>query len=76
MPLYEYFCPDCNTKFDALRPMSKADDDIACKNCESGRPTRVLSLFANFNRSDTAKKVIVGGGHGGCCGGGACGCSH
>ncbi|MEK9164356.1 MAG: FmdB family zinc ribbon protein, partial [Chloroflexota bacterium] len=22
MPLYEYFCSDCHTKFSALRPMA------------------------------------------------------
>ena len=30
MPLYEYFCVDCRTKFEALRPMAQADAKIAC----------------------------------------------
>jgi len=25
MPIYEYYCAECQTKFDARRPMSKAE---------------------------------------------------
>ena len=41
MPMYEYYCADCRTKFDALRRMSQADTVIQCKNCESMKTTRV-----------------------------------
>lgn len=77
MPLYEYYCPECRTKFDALRPMSKADEAIACKSCESERPTRMLSLFATFSRdaSRTNSQATPNNFGGGCCGG-TCGCSH
>ena len=76
MPLYEYYCADCQTKFDALRPMSKADEDIECKNCESIRTSRVLSLFATFSKENGgAGQSTMPAGFGGCCGGG-CGCSH
>ncbi len=51
MPLYEYYCADCKTKFDALRPMSKADVAIQCKNCESMKTSRALSLVASFSKS-------------------------
>ena len=34
MPVYEYYCKDCRKQFEALRPMSKADAPIACKQCE------------------------------------------
>jgi putative FmdB family regulatory protein len=77
MPLYEYYCADCQTKFDALRPMSKADAEIQCKHCESMRTSRVLSLFAvntGATGSDASARGFSGGG-GGCCGG-MCGCGH
>src|SRR4026207_1723688 len=45
MPVYEYFCSSCHTKFDALRPMREADKVIACTNCESERTARVLPMF-------------------------------
>ena len=42
MPLYEYYCSSCNTKFDALRPSAQADAPIKCEHCESKRTARVL----------------------------------
>jgi putative FmdB family regulatory protein len=78
MPLYEYYCADCRTKFDALRPMSKADAAIQCKSCESVRTSRVLSLFATHTKAEASSRSApafscnMGGG---CCGG-HCGCGH
>jgi putative FmdB family regulatory protein len=45
MPLYEYFCPPCSSKFEVLRPVSQMDSPATCP---SGHTTnnRVLSLFA------------------------------
>ena len=71
MPVYEYYCRDCKIKFEALRPMGKADAPIACKKCEGKRTSRVLSRFA----AHSGGKAISGaGGGGGCasCGGGSC----
>ena len=79
MPLYEYYCTDCRTKFEALRPMNKADAIIQCKSCESMRTSRVLSLFAAHTKGEgsRASQTFAGdmGGGGGCCGG-MCGCGH
>lgn len=76
MPLYEYYCAECRTKFEALRPMNKADAAIQCKSCESMRTSRLLSLFAAHTKSEagTASSTLTGNG-GGCCGG-MCGCAH
>ena len=46
MPLYEYECLDCETRFDALRGMSEADDPISCPQCESQETQRMISLFS------------------------------
>lgn len=78
MPLYEYYCAECHTKFDALRPMDKADTAIQCKHCESMRTSRVLSLFATHTKAEASSSSAptfparMGGG---CCGG-HCGCGH
>ena len=47
MPLYEYYCPPCGSRFEMLRPMSQMDD---VATCPSGHTTnnRVLSVFAPF----------------------------
>jgi putative FmdB family regulatory protein len=74
MPLYEYYCSDCRFKFEALRPMSKADDSIQCKHCESMHTSRAISLFAAFSKGEGGTSQAVAGGGGGCggCAGGAC----
>jgi putative FmdB family regulatory protein len=46
MPLYEYECPDCDTRFDALRAMSKADAPITCPKCDGKHAHRAISLFS------------------------------
>jgi len=73
MPLYEYVCADCHTKFDALRPTAKADEAIACEVCGGAHTARVLSLFAVIG-GDGASLMPSAGGCG--CGGGACACGR
>lgn len=50
MPIYEYTCEKCQTKFDKLvRAMSAADessDKIECPKCGSLKTARALSVFA------------------------------
>lgn len=75
MPIYEYICLDCGDRFDALRPMKDADEQIDCHKCSSERTLRQLSIFF----AQSAGKAIAGGNGGGCagCSGGSCaGCSH
>lgn len=71
MPIYEYFCADCRTKFEALRPMAQADEKIACETCGGGHTARVLSVFA-IKGGDGASVMESHGG--GCACGGACAC--
>ena len=46
MPIYEYHCGACQAKFDKMRPMSAADDQVKCPECGSPRTTRALSVVA------------------------------
>jgi putative FmdB family regulatory protein len=75
MPVYEYYCSKCNTKFDALRGMKEADEPIRCATCESPRTARVLSVFFAA-KSDGGASQPLGGMGGGCACGGACACGH
>ena len=71
MPLYEYSCQDCGSKFDALRSIKEADSAIECKHCHSHETHRKLSTFF----AHSGGKAIAGGeSHScnGCSGGGAC----
>ena len=78
MPVYEYFCADCETKFEALRPMSKINDPIQCKNCESMHTARALSLFATHVKDKNGSSSASTSQSHGCggCSGGACGNCH
>lgn len=72
MPLYEYFCPTCESKFEQLRPMSAASEPVRCPDGHDGA-RRLLSVFAAIGTSDTGQPMMLGGG----CGcGGACSCGH
>jgi putative FmdB family regulatory protein len=46
MPLYEYKCIRCETRFDALRAMADADDPIECPGCGGAETHRLISLFS------------------------------
>jgi putative FmdB family regulatory protein len=52
MPLYEYRCRDCDTVFDARRPMAEADAPTLCPDGHT-RVTRLLSVFATTGRAQT-----------------------
>lgn len=78
MPMYEYFCPDCNRRFEQLvRRVTpeNAEGGVACPACAQTDTRRVLSVIA----APVMAGASAGGGtqaSGGCCGGGACGCGH
>jgi putative FmdB family regulatory protein len=70
MPIYEYLCEDCGTKFDSLRSMKEADTPIACKKCNSEHTHRKVSVF--FAQSD-GRSIASNSGCGcGNCSGGSC----
>jgi putative FmdB family regulatory protein len=76
MPLYEYYCTRCGSKFEELRPIARADESATCAKGHRGA-TRTLSVFAAVSRGGAADAPATLGGGGGCgCGGGACGCGH
>ncbi len=76
MPIYEYYCPECQAKFEVLRPMSRSDEPASCPICTT-LGGRVLSTFASFSKgSDGQVASVGGGGCGGCAGGSCAGCHH
>ncbi|MGH2669302.1 MAG: FmdB family zinc ribbon protein, partial [bacterium] len=61
MPLYEYVCPDCDTRFERLRPLLKMDDPAGCpQGHAAGR--RVLSMFAALTKDSTGEAGSIAGG--------------
>jgi putative FmdB family regulatory protein len=44
MPLYEYKCEECGTRFERL--VSHAENQIVCVQCQSKRVKKQFSVFA------------------------------
>jgi len=62
MPIYEYYCQDCHTKFERLRGFSHADDPVRCPNCHGEATQRALSTFFAFSKggSDNPTRSLGG----------------
>jgi putative FmdB family regulatory protein len=77
MPIYEYVCDECETRFEKI--VINKQQEIACPKCASKKASIQLSVFATGNGSSSsngssAKSSTSFSGGGSCCGGG-CGCN-
>jgi len=45
MPIYEYLCNKCETRFELRRPFNEADKPASCPECNS-EAQKLLSGFA------------------------------
>ena len=61
MPLYEYVCPDCGEKFELMRPISCATEDVSCPDCQKPAK-RVISSFAAFSKDESGLITPTAGG--------------
>jgi putative FmdB family regulatory protein len=68
MPIYEYHCPECDAKFEELRPLSQADQPVECPQCHQPA-RRKMSTFACFTTSASGIPKAVAGTSGGSCSG-------
>ncbi|MBM3189946.1 MAG: zinc ribbon domain-containing protein [Chloroflexi bacterium] len=77
MPIYEYRCAGCETKFDLLRSFSQADAPARCPVCGGDDTKRAISLFASFSKGSDGSTRPVGGSECAGCASGHCGsCGH
>jgi len=77
MPLYEYYCSDCKSKFELLVSHRHADD-VVCVKCASEKVRRLLSVFAmasNGSEEGAYDDMDFSGGSCACGGDGSCGCN-
>jgi len=71
MPLYEYYCPECETRFELLRSMSRSNDPATCPNGHEGAQ-RVLSVFSSVSKGAGGEMAPIGGDLGNTCSTGTC----
>jgi len=64
MPIYEYYCPDCNTEFEKLVRISEANVVPECPECGERHTQKKLSAFAMSGGSSSSGALA------GSCGGG------
>ena len=74
MPIYEYNCQDCGTRFEVLRAIKEADAPIACKKCAGQHTRRAMSVF----NAQSGGRAVAGtsGGCAGCESGSCASCGH
>jgi putative FmdB family regulatory protein len=79
MPMYEYFCRSCNSRYEKLRPIRESDSPTICPSCSEENSVRTLSVFIVHNSAGDARSMsnmsYDTSSGGGCACGGACGCA-
>jgi putative FmdB family regulatory protein len=76
MPMYEYGCLACNSRFDRLRRMDQDDSGVSCPTCQSAAIQRRLSVFAAHSRGESGVSAVAEAAApaASSCGGGCAGC--
>ncbi len=77
MPLYDYYCRNCNETFTQLRPLSAASEHSRCEQGHRAMkvitaPGTVMTVGANGDAAPEPAGAPAGGGC--ACGRGACAC--
>jgi putative FmdB family regulatory protein len=76
MPIFEYTCDDCGTKFEKLVRRSAESNGVACPACGQDHLKQEYSTFAAPANGAKAEAAPMGCGAGMCgsgfCGSGAC----
>ena len=64
MPIYEYYCPDCEIEFEKLVRMSEANVLPECPECGGRHAQKKLSTFATRGAISQGATVSGCGGSG------------
>ncbi len=65
MPIYEYYCPDCDVEFEKLVKLSEANAVQDCPECSGRHTQKKLSVFATRGGSTSAGAAASSCGSGG-----------
>ncbi len=60
MPIYEYSCQACDSKFELMRPFSQSTSPASCPTCKK-TARRLMSSFACFTVNDGGSATPVAG---------------
>jgi putative FmdB family regulatory protein len=73
MPIYEYRCEDCGTKFEKLIRRSSEVPELVCPSCGEKHLQQELSTFAAHSNSGTKAAEMPSCPSGQCSNPGMCG---
>lgn len=59
MPIYEYFCPECNGKFQKLVQGFNDPPGLACPRCAGTQVKRAVSRFATLKSEDARMESLA-----------------
>ena len=51
MPLFEYQCKDCKSKFEILHKSSSLKEEVLCPRCHSKNSVKLISSFNSVESS-------------------------
>lgn len=83
MPVFEYRCSECNSKYEILHLTKEKEEDIICPHCGSKSYKKLLSKIAkpvsedsdfdtsDFDNGDSGDNYSSSS----CCSGGSCSCN-
>ncbi len=54
MPLYEYQCKTCESKFEVLLSINEVSDEFGCPECDSSDTIKVFAPFASLGTEKSA----------------------
>jgi putative FmdB family regulatory protein len=72
MPIYEYNCRKCQSKFEKLVKNAANADDVVCPSCGSKDTAKALSVFAAVSSAGGKPSALPKGMCGRCGGPGPC----
>ncbi|MBE9514234.1 MAG: zinc ribbon domain-containing protein [Dehalococcoidia bacterium] len=61
MPIYEYVCPACKSKFELLCPSNESNGVAPCPRCHN-EAGRVFSSFVSMSKGADGTSTSIGGG--------------
>jgi putative FmdB family regulatory protein len=76
MPVYDYQCKECNSKYDVFHKGKEVKEDVVCPSCGSLRHKKLMSVpMVSMGTTSTGSDFSGAPScdTGGCCGGGTCG---
>jgi len=64
MPIFEYQCEECKSKFEILHKSTSSKEEVLCPECHSKKSKKLISSFSSveYSSSDFSNSSCATGG--------------